>query len=188
MSDLGNQVRQLFLLLKKAKGKLLVSAAWLAVVTLLRWQFNFSIFFLWLGAFVGTFLVDLDHLLYLLDQPLLGEKTKTLLVQKKLVETIALADQTRPERTKLVFHSALFQVLLQFVTFFVLTSTASLFGAGLVMAMSLHLVRSEVELLLSKQNLDSLFWQFKGEISPQNQRLFVIVMFLLFVFLTLLLI
>ena len=97
---------------------------------------------------------------------------------------------TTNERCRLPFHNALFQVILLVLCFFVLTSTNNLFGSGLVMGMMLHLLKDEVGELLSRQEEHLkkwLFWQISFEISFDQQKLFVVLMVLFFVFLNFLL-
>ena len=180
------------MLKKELRSHFLVTLVWLVAITLLRWDWNLIL--LWLGGLVGTFLLDIDHLFYLLvvyPHELTGMRVKRLFEQGRIKEALVLVADTQDERFKLSFHNALFQLILYVVCFFVLTSTGSLFGAGLVMAMALHLLKDEFELLFKgkeKRLREWLFWQVKGEISFYHQKLFVILMLLIFLGLNLLLI
>lgn len=179
---------------KKVAKRLLVTLVWLAIITLLRWHWRWSLIWLWLGGLGGTFLLDIDHLLYVLivsPQEATSLRVKQLLKEKQVKESLVLLAATSQERVKLTFHSALFQPILYVVCFFVLTSTGSLFGAGLVMAMALHLLREEISFLLQGKEEDlqrRFFWQIKTGISLRNQKFFVIFMLLVFLGLNLLLI
>ena len=182
-------------MLKKAIIKrLLVTLAWLALVTLLRWDWQLSLVNLWLGGLIGAFLLEVDHLLYILviyPHELTSMRFKRFLEQRRFKQALLLLVITREERIRLTFSSALFQLILYGCCFFVLTSTNSLLGAGLVMAMALNLVREELVLLLQgreKLLRQRLFWQLAGEVSLKNQKFFVILMTLLFLGLNLLLI
>jgi len=181
--------------LKKAVGsRLLVTFVWLVIVTLLRWEWHGNLILLWLGGLVGTFLLDLDHLVYTLviyPQELTSMRVRDLLEERRFKDTLVLLSNTHDERLKLPFHNALSQLVLYVLCFFVLTSTASLFGAGLVMAMTLHLLKGEFTLLLQGKEeflRQNTFWQIKGQISFFHQKLFVILMLLIFLGLNLLLI
>ena len=57
----------------------------------------------------------------------------------KIIDTFKLLADTRSERKNLIFHTLLFQIVFIILTIFVLTSSASLFGRGLVLAFYLHL-------------------------------------------------
>ncbi len=182
-------------MLKKAIIKrLLVTLVWLTVVTFLRWHWQWDLANLWLGGIIGTFLLEVDHLLYVLviyPQELTSLRLKRFLEQRRFKQALFLLVNTREERIRLTFSSALFQLVLYSCCFFVLTSTDSLLGAGLVMAMVLNLLREELILLLQgkEESLrQRLFWQLADEVSLKNQKFFVMVMFLLFLGLNLFLI
>lgn len=179
---------------KKAADRLLVTLAWLAIITLLRWHWRWSLIWLWLGGLAGTFLLEIDHLLYTLvvyPEETTSKQVKQFLTRRQIKEGLVLLAATSQERARLIFHSALFQPVLFILCFFVLTSTGNLFGAGLVMAMALHLLKDEVQSLLrgkEERLRQRLFWQMKGGISLHQQKFFVILMLLAFLGLNLLLI
>lgn len=179
---------------REFRRHLLVTFIWLVLITLLRWSWHWNLILLWLGGLVGTFLLDIDHLLYVLaiyPQELTSMRVKRLVDQRQFKQALILLADTRGERVRLSFHNALFQPIFYVFCFFVLTSTGSLFGAGLVMTMALSLLEDEFELLLADKDEELrkwLFWQVKGEISLQNQKFFVILMLLIFLGLNLLLI
>lgn len=179
---------------KEFRRHLLVTFVWLVVITFLRWSWHWNLILLWLGGLVGTFLLDLDQLLYALfiyPQELTSMRVKRLIQQQRFKDALALLADTQGERTKLAFHNALFQPIFYVFCFFVLTSTGSLFGAGLVMAMALHLLKDELELLMKGRDEELrkwLFWQVKGKVSLRNQKFFIILMLLVFLGLNLLLI
>lgn len=177
---------------KEFLGHLLITLGWLVIITLLRWFWHLSLVWLWLGGLIGTFLLDIDHLIYFLmtnPHELTSQRVKRLLEQHRFKETLSLMADTRRERPKLALHNALFQVILYILAFFVLTSTNNLFGAGLVMGLALHLLKDEFQdLIIDEEYLRTwLFWPVKIEISLQNQKFFVILMLLILLGLNLLL-
>lgn len=179
---------------KELKSHLPLTLIWLLIVILLRWQWHLNLIWLALGALLGTFLLDLDHWLYLLvinSQELTSMRVRRFLEQRNFKEALMMVMDTKNERVKLSFHNALFQVIFYPFCFFVLTSTGSLFGAGLVMAVALSLLKEEITCLLTGKEeflRQRLFWPFGFQISLQNQQFFVITMALLFLGLNLLLI
>lgn len=179
---------------KELVSHLLVTLIWLVLVTFLRWQWGWYLVWLWLGGAAGTFLLDLDHLFYTLflyPQEATSLKVKQLLSQKQLKEAFILLVQTHDERARLSFHNAFFQVIFMVFCFWVVTSSASWFGRGLVMAMALHLLKDELELYFAgkqKWLRQLLFWPIKKEFSLQQEKNFLILMVLLFLGLSLLLI
>lgn len=182
----------------------LVTLIWLAALAVLRAIFSASAFstlsqlFSWLvfclGALLGTFVLDLDHVFYVLlihPEEETSQKVKRLIRQKEYKEAFLVLVNTHLERIKLSFHNAIFQVFFMVFCFWVLTSTGSWLGKGLAMAMALHLLKDEIELLFKgyEDRLRAwLFWPIKREVSFQEQKVFVILMLLVFLGLNLLLI
>lgn len=189
------------MLKKEIRSHLLLTFVWLALISLLRLRWYLpigrqasSLLFLWSGGLVGTFLLDIDHLLYVLfiyPHELTSMRVRRLIDQRRFKEALILLADTQDERLRLPFHNALFQPIFYVFCFFVLTSTGSLFGAGLAMTMALHLLKDELELLLRGRDEHLrkwLFWQVKAEVSLRNQKFFVILMLLVFLGLNLFLI
>lgn len=172
---------------KEIRNYLLVLFAWLTIITFLRWQWQWNLIWFWLGAFIGIFLIDIDHFIYFFftnPHELTSQRAQRLWQQKRFKELIVLTSDTSGERIKLAFHNVLFQLILLVLCFFVLTSTGSLFGAGLVMAMALHLLKDEFHEWWTgrEERLRQwLFWPIKMDVSLQNQKFFLIFMLLLFV-------
>jgi len=52
---------------------------------------------------------------------------------------LTLLYETRGERRGLIFHSVFFQIIFMILTFWMISSSSSLFGRGLVLAFALHL-------------------------------------------------
>lgn len=133
------------------------------IVWLLSGSFSFlSAIALFLGLFLGTFLLDLDHLVYwFFLKPDLPEskKAKEYWQKKDFKNLLSLLGENHKTHTSLVFHHFLFQALFLVVTFFVLTSTASVFGKGLVLAMSAHLL-TDIYLDLKKNPTHLKNWLF----------------------------
>jgi len=189
---------------KELKGHYFVTLIWLAAIVILRLLLNLRIFFNiinflnWVafcgGALLGTMLLDADQLVAALffypESPTTG-RIKELFRQNKFKEIVKLLADTYRERIKLPFHSAVFQAFFVIFSFWILTSTDSWLGKGMVMAMSLHLLKDEFHLLLLKKESQLrswLFWQIKREVSFKEQKIFLIIMLLSFLGLNLLLI
>jgi len=114
----------------------------LVLVTLLKRWLDLSVWPFWVGGVIGTILPDIDHLLYIYINPqeLTSQRTTYMVGQGKLMETFKFLAETRSERKNLIFHTILFQGIFLILTVFVLTSSGSLFGRGLVLAFYLHLL------------------------------------------------
>lgn len=101
----------------------------------------------WLGGIVGTLLPDIDHIIYFYfvgPAELTSQRFNFLLRKKELARMVNLLYETRSERSGLIFHSVLFQLIFAVLTFLMLTSSGSVFGRGLVLAFFLHLVIDQI--------------------------------------------
>lgn len=174
---------------KELTSHYLVTLAWLVIISLLRWRWNLELIWLWLGGLVGTMILDLDQVFYaLLIYP--EEEALKFWRQRRIKALLEYLAETCSQRRKLTFHNALFQVGFLVFSFWVLTSTGGLFGKGLVMAANLHLLKDEFHLFLQGREEELrrwLFWPIKREVSFGEQKVFVVLMTLVFLGLNLLL-
>jgi hypothetical protein len=148
---------------------LLAALAYFFLVSVLRWQWDLSVLGLWLGVVLGTFLLDADHFLYWYLNP---QKEDSLAVQalwqaKGLAgakDFLRLAARNSQSHRRLIFHTATFQLVLIALGFFVLSSSRSSFGWGVVLAMNLHLLFDQWGDFLKKGKAtvaDRFFWQVR---------------------------
>ena len=132
-------------------------------ISLFKGWFAISFWPLWLGGVVGTFLPDVDHLIYIYffgPQEVTSQMVSHKLAKRDIWGTLNLLADTRSERTRLVFHTALFQIIFLVLTFLVVTSSGSVFGRGLVLAFSLHLSVDQIVDIMETGGLDNWFRQF----------------------------
>lgn len=116
-------------------------------VSLVKRWFALSYWPFWVGGILGTLLPDLDHViyaLYLRPNELNSQRVGYMLKKREIWETIKFLAETRYERTKLIFHTATFQIIFLILTFWVITSSGSPFGRGLVLAFALHLAIDQI--------------------------------------------
>lgn len=112
------------------------------LVTLLKQYFSFSSLFFWAGGLIGTFLPDIDHILYVfVFKPfeLTSQRSVAYFKQRRYIEAMSLLYDTRLERKDLIFHTLNFLIIFGVLTFWVVSSSGSLFGRGLVLGFWLHL-------------------------------------------------
>ena len=86
---------------------------------------------------------NLDHLLHIFvfqPQELTSQRTVIYLKNKQYKEALILLYDTREERKDLIFHTSLFQIIFVVLTFWVVSSSGSLFARGLVLGYLLSLV------------------------------------------------
>jgi len=186
---------------KEIKSHLKVSFAWLILVTILSlfrlragsfWFWLLGTLFLWLGTLVGTFLLDIDHLIYWFfthPEKEDSQKARKLWQGKEYKELLLLLGQSHDSHTRLIFHSALFQIIFLIFTLYIFTSGGSYFGSGLAAGINLHLLKDEWEEYFEKKYNhlnDWLFWQLKRKIGLKQQKNFIVLMLSIFLGLSLL--
>lgn len=158
-------------------------------ISITRGYLSLSYWPLWVGALFGTLLPDLDHILYvffLRPQELTSQRVGYMIGKRDLWGSLELLAETRSERTKLIFHTSTFQLIFIVLTFFVLTSSGSLFGRGLVLAFFLHLLVDQVVDFTSTGNLVNWFKNFPVELDASKQKVYWwvnVVLLLIFAFL-----
>lgn len=105
------------------------------------YSFNYWPFYF--GGLVGLFMSNIDHLLHVFvfqTQELTSQRVLMLIKNKQYKETLKLLFDTRDERKDLIFHTTLFQIIFTILTFWVVSSSGSLFVKGLVLSYLLGLV------------------------------------------------
>jgi|SRR5688572_10267716 len=116
--------------------------AFFVFITLIRQYFSFSYWPFWVGGILGIFLPDLDHLIYVLfvkPEELTSQRVGYLIDKKDVKRSVELLYETRTERRGLIFHTIFFQIIFLVLTFWMMSSSGSLFGRGLVLSFALHL-------------------------------------------------
>jgi hypothetical protein len=124
------------------------------------------------GCIVAGLLIIIDRLLYvwwLAPFEQLSIQSQYCWRQKQYIESIRLVFSRGKEQTKLLLTSIGFAVVWPFLAIYVLSSTGSAVGAGVVMALGLRLV---LALLLDWQDpvkLERWFtWQIKRTLSERE--------------------
>lgn len=100
-----------------------------------------AIFFA-LGGILGTLLPEIDHLIYaffLSPQDLTSQRIRYVCSKHEWGNCIRLAMDTKEERTGLIFHTLLFEIIFTILSFLVVSSSANYFGKGLVLAFLIHM-------------------------------------------------
>lgn len=175
--------------LKEVGSHLLITFFWLAVAGISRFSLGLNFLLLCLGSILGTFLLDIDHLIYwffLYPGKTDSLEAQKLLKQKSFQGLLLLAAEYHGDHLRLIFHSALFQLVLLGLTLYVFTAGESDFVLGLVVALNLHLFKDEWEEYYSgsPEHLNRwLFWHFGIKVPLRLQMLYLAVTSLAFLFL-----
>jgi len=156
------------------------------IISIFKKWTNLSFWPFWLGGFVGTFLVDLDHLVYvylLRPQELISQRVNYLMGQRNVRKSLELLYESRYERGNLIFHTVTFQAIFIVLAFLIITSSGSILGKGIVIAGLLHLIVDEFVDFSVVGNLDNWFRQIPVTIDRERTRIFLalnVIIFLLF--------
>lgn len=164
------------------------AVSFFVIVTLLRGWVSIDYLNFWLGGIIGTLLPDLDHFIYiyfLRPHEAVSREISGMISQRKYIKSWDKALATESERDNLVFHNAAFQLIFLIFAFFVVTSTGSLFGRGLVLAFLLHLLVSELSDYIEKKNLDRWFAKLPIILDKQQKLWFIGINFVLLLVLAL---
>ncbi len=108
------------------------------------------------GGLIGTILPDIDHIIYVYYLRPYEVTSQRVMYQAQtgnIWKTWDLLSSTRSERTNLILHTVLFQLLFLILSFLVISSSANLLGRGLVLAFLLHLLVDEIIDLRQTGNL-----------------------------------
>lgn len=127
-------------------------------ISLIKHYFTLDFWPFWLGGIVGTVMPDLDHIIYFYfvsPTDLTSQRFNFLLQRKEIGRMLTLLYETRTERKGLIFHTIFFQMIFLLLTFWMLTSSGSLFGRGLVLAFALHLSVDQLMDLTELKNFDN---------------------------------
>lgn len=152
-------------------------ASFFLLVSIFRGWFEFYYLPFWFGGILGTFLPDVDHLIYayfLRPQELTSQRVGYLVKRGHFRRTLELLYMTRSERVNLVFHNAQFQLIFLALTFLVVTSSGSMFGTGIVLSFSLHLLVDELTDLTEIGNLNNWFSKLSLNLDISQQKWYMV--------------
>jgi len=128
------------------------------LISLFKHFFALSYWPFWLGGAIGVLMPDLDHLIYIFfmnPQELTSQRVGFLWNRKEFKRLIELLYETRSERRGLIFHTIFFQAIFLILTFWIMSSSNSLFGKGLVLSFALHLSIDQLVDLTEMKNLSN---------------------------------
>jgi hypothetical protein len=121
------------------------------LVTSLIWFLShtayYNFIFLFSGLLIGSFFLDIDHLLFwFFLRPNLEESHLALIAWKKgdFRSLVKLLESTHQHHTNLIFHHYFFQVVLVLFSFFVFTSSNFVFAKAFLLAVNIHLLVDEI--------------------------------------------
>ena len=153
-------------------------------VTFLSRNFYPAVSLFWLGVVAGAMVLFADPVAsaYLTSPHLpFSQKVRQMIQEKRFKETLREVVLHHPIQEQPILHSGLFQAALAGMSLYLVSSSGSLFGAGLVLGMVLHLVRDDLRLWRDQERLNKmLFWNIHRSFSNKEQKVYLGVIFLLF--------
>lgn len=157
---------------------LFVFLVYFLALTILRFKFDFGLLWIWIGGLLGTFLLDVDHLLYWFwthPEKEDSVRAKEIIKNVKIIrvnqvirvihDLYVLLKENHQSHNRLTFHTVTFQIILLVLSVYMLSSSGSYFGSGLVLAMNLHLLKDVWRdyFVKGKEGLaDWFLWQVRG--------------------------
>lgn len=160
-------------------------------LSVIHWRYKLDLLFLWAGLGLGQLLWQVDHLLYIFvkaPHEYTSQRVMRFLQNRQARQALELLVETKDERPRTLFCSVLFQGFLFVVAFFVLTSSSSVLGAGLVFGLLFQTLYRQGQEFLKKGEIASWFWQLKTRPSRNLQALYFGFLVLVFVFFSLFLV
>lgn len=155
----------------------LIYIVYFGVMSVLLWKFRWELAWFWIGAGAGILVLGLDHLVYVVAYPFepTSQRVIQLLKSRQFKEAYDLLKTTTEERTRLYFRQAIGQVVLILLGVYLLTSSAGLFGKGLILSANLGLLVQEWRGVTNDlRGLKSwLFQHVRGEVSDQTAKGYV---------------
>lgn len=139
------------------------------LVSLLKGWININYWPFWIGGIIGTVLPDVDHIIYvyfLRPYELTSQRAIYMIQKGDLLRTWQLLAATRSERTNLILHGAIFQIVFLVLAFLVVTSSGSLLGRGIILAFLLHLTIDQIVDYTTLKNLNN--WTAKLNLVLDN--------------------
>ncbi|MBU1089005.1 hypothetical protein KKA02_03980 [Patescibacteria group bacterium] len=132
------------------------------ILTSIIWIFNkvvyYQYFYLFLGLSFGSFFLDIDHILYwLVLNPNLEESklAKVIIKKRDYKNLLKLLESTHKSHTSLIFHHSTSQIILGLTSLFIFTSSDNIFAISFLLALNLHLLIDEAEVLFNKNDSNS---------------------------------
>lgn len=158
--------------------------AFFVFITLIQRFFSLSYWQFWVGGILGVVLPDIDHLIYayfIKPQDLTSQRINHLVDNGVIVRSLELLYETRNERKGLIFHSVFFQIIFWILTFWMMSSSGSLFGKGLALSFALHLSIDQIMDITELKSFDNWIKNTPFFLDLSKAKVYWLIMFLLLV-------
>lgn len=163
---------------KSFKTHILVLFVYFLLIVLVQRWFELRYLYFIFGGVLGALLPYSDYLVYvffLRPQEEISMQAFNLLNNRQVIKAFSLLIENTEKRTAQVLHTAHFNVIFLILTFLVMTSSGSLFGRGLVLSFSLHLLVDQLIDYRNFGNLDVWFEKTGIVLEKQFQNLYLLI-------------
>jgi hypothetical protein len=109
---------------------------------------NLEIIYLLIGLILGTFFLDIDHIIYwFYRKPNTDESriVQTAVEKKDFKSIYRLIKAARSSHDNLIFHHYFFQIGLSLISFFIFISSSNTIILSFLLAINLHLLTDEIK-------------------------------------------
>lgn len=137
-----------------------------------------NIMYIFIGAFLGTFLLDLDYLIHVYfvePQHKNSGIIKDYIKHFDLIGYCVFVTTHKDEFMKKTFNSALFQTVLGLAAILIMASTTPLVVKILILSAFVNSIYRFMEAFFSERVSD-WFWSFKIAITPRNMYTFLLIL------------
>lgn len=151
--------------------------SFLILVTVVKGWLSLAYWPFWVGGVLGMVFPYLDHILYvflLRPYELTSQRVINFVRRKELKNALKLLIDTKEERRDLIIHTVYFQIIFAVLTFFVVTSSNSLLGRGLVLGFFLHLIVDQFKDLQTVGDLNRWFRGFNVSFDKKTYIYFIL--------------
>lgn len=152
---------------------------------------NLQILLLLIGLILGTFFLDIDHIIYwFYRKPNTDESriVKTTFEKKDFKSIYKLIKAARKNHNNLIFHHYFFQIGLNLISLFIFTSYTNTFILSFLLAINLHLLTDEIKDYFNNPKFlqNWLFAREEKQLpikSLKNYLIIFVILFFIFLFL-----
>ena len=173
-------------LLAKYKFPLLISLVISVLIIALRLEVKpLNIIFVLLGSLMGTFILDLDYIFftYIVEPEHYFSKNVLESVRNKnYLGALQYIDYHKKELRNLPLHSALFQVSLMVLAFYILSSSQEVLGKSFCLAIIVQMFFEEAKDYAENKKLDAWFWMLKIKPTKSMLIIYFAVLSILFIY------
>jgi len=149
----------------------------LGLTTVVKGWVSLAVIPFWIGGLIGIFLPEIDHLIYayfLHPHEYDSQRMQRMMNQGQIIQSVEMGSETRQNHRGMTFHNSSFQIIFLLFSLFVVTSTGSLLGRGIVLAFLLNLVIDQYFDLRVKGNIDDWLNGLKMKLTREQTNFYVL--------------